>query len=440
MHKKTFSNYDKLDRKKIADRLTKIIIPEIDLLSDSYVLSLNGNYGAGKTTFIEMWQNDIKDFHHTITINAWETDFAEDPLLPIIEALSKIVDDQTQSALYDAAFLATSIGSQFLQKTLNFDFDKAANDLQETKDKKSGKLIIENFTRKKRALANLKDSLDKFIAGSNKKLFVFIDELDRTRPDYAIRFLETIKHFFSIKGVIFVLAINKLQLFNSMRQMYGSDLDAPGYFKRFITNEVNIPVTEKNDIELFVSSLLSTLPEIKINASNHIPFISYIFHTFNLSLREIEYCLRGFQQITKGNRTEQGYLNLAIFLLCMSIKEPEFYNGLKTNSFETIGFIKELEGLFRKNKFDPLPKIISIVVLGSINKNNFHKLMSLFNDEGIRRRTERSSEKTFKDYTFEHIGNNLDAKIYGPSFPYAAPCPIIRIIEKIEYWKDISDE
>jgi hypothetical protein len=27
-------------------------------------------------------------------------------------------------------------------------------------------------------------------------LIILIDELDRTRPDYAINFLETLKHFF----------------------------------------------------------------------------------------------------------------------------------------------------------------------------------------------------------------------------------------------------
>ena len=41
-----------------------------------------------------------------------------------------------------------------------------------------------------------------------------IDELDRCRPDYAITYLETIKHIFSIKGTAFVLA-------NAMYELIG---------------------------------------------------------------------------------------------------------------------------------------------------------------------------------------------------------------------------
>ncbi|WP_419182173.1 P-loop NTPase fold protein [Pantoea ananatis] len=34
-------------------------------------------------------------------------------------------------------------------------------------------------------------------------LFVFVDELDRCRPTYAIEMLETIKHLFSIENVVY---------------------------------------------------------------------------------------------------------------------------------------------------------------------------------------------------------------------------------------------
>jgi len=38
---------------------------------------------------------------------------------------------------------------------------------------------------------------------SQSKVIIIVDELDRCRPDYAIRVLEIIKHLFDVNGYIF---------------------------------------------------------------------------------------------------------------------------------------------------------------------------------------------------------------------------------------------
>src|SRR5690606_7009503 len=53
---------------------------------------------------------------------------------------------------------------------------------------------------------------------------------------------EQIKHLFSIPGIIFVLSIDKEQLGNAIRGVYGSDkIDAAEYLRRFIDLEYQIP-------------------------------------------------------------------------------------------------------------------------------------------------------------------------------------------------------
>lgn len=51
----------------------------------------------------------------------------------------------------------------------------------------------------------------KAMAG-DKKLIVMIDELDRCRPNFAVKTLEVIKHFFDIPNVVFVFTLDILQL------------------------------------------------------------------------------------------------------------------------------------------------------------------------------------------------------------------------------------
>lgn len=59
--------------------------------------------------------------------------------------------------------------------------------------------------------------------------------------------LERIKHFFSIKGIVFVLSIDKEQLCNSIRGHYGSDrINAEEYLRRFIDVEYKLPQPDIN--------------------------------------------------------------------------------------------------------------------------------------------------------------------------------------------------
>ena len=50
-----------------------------------------------------------------------------------------------------------------------------------------------------------------------------IDELDRCRPDFAIRLIERIKHFFDISKIVFVLVIDKTQFSKVICHNYGYD-------------------------------------------------------------------------------------------------------------------------------------------------------------------------------------------------------------------------
>ena len=59
---------------------------------------------------------------------------------------------------------------------------------------------------------------------------ILIDELDRFKPNYTIELLETIKHFFGVKNLIFIFLINKKQLKESVGK---TDDNCTEYFKKF---------------------------------------------------------------------------------------------------------------------------------------------------------------------------------------------------------------
>lgn len=82
---------DKLNR-------SKHIIPLTTLLSnvgneDSFVMTVSAPYGGGKTFFVKMWQNYLKEQNgHTLYYNAWENDFSINPLASFISCFSELDD------------------------------------------------------------------------------------------------------------------------------------------------------------------------------------------------------------------------------------------------------------------------------------------------------------------------------------------------------------
>ena len=72
-------------------------------------------------------------------------------------------------------------------------------------------------------------------------LIFIIDELDRCRPDYALEVIEKIKHFFSVKNLVFVLVMHKYQLECAVKSIYGNEIDAVTYLQKFINLECALP-------------------------------------------------------------------------------------------------------------------------------------------------------------------------------------------------------
>lgn len=116
----TFETFDKFGRKDFADRLTKVISTFYPFHDEAFVLSLNSSFGGGKTTFLHMWQAALtRDGYPVLYINAWETDFDDEPIVPIASALLDVVETGSASRAFRTVLngvlgAAASVGSDIL--------------------------------------------------------------------------------------------------------------------------------------------------------------------------------------------------------------------------------------------------------------------------------------------------------------------------------------
>ena len=73
--------YDLLDRREPAEVLTRLVV---NLDEGPCVLAVDAAWGAGKTTFLRMWTQHLRNKEFPVVeVNAWETDFSEEPFVTL---------------------------------------------------------------------------------------------------------------------------------------------------------------------------------------------------------------------------------------------------------------------------------------------------------------------------------------------------------------------
>lgn len=266
--------FDMLDRKQQAEMLTTFI----KSIDEPLTMSVEAGWGHGKTTFFRMWAQHLKNNNFScISFNAWESDYSEDPFIPFVAELRKsIIEAESGSGeiskkLADLSNFLRKTGIQVAKRTLPVAVKMITAGLLDADDlikEAAGDAIEKAIEQKFDEYEADRESVDKFklalakvvqeLKDQEKQLpLVFmIDELDRCRPTYALALLERIKHIFNVDGIIFVLAIDRKQLLESIRTVYGSNTDATRYLRRFIDFGYTLPDPKP---EKYPSHLMSTM-------------------------------------------------------------------------------------------------------------------------------------------------------------------------------------
>lgn len=240
---------DKLSRKKEVEILSKIIRNAVG----PYVISIDAPWGTGKTYFTKMLQENLNSDVQTIYINAWESDYNTDPSVSIISELKAVVSQDEIEKITNKLFKFSKIVVPSAIKVASYgliDAEKiaeAVSDIGESLIMKK----IDAYQEEKKAIGELRDSLKESASeAKGGKIVVFVDELDRCRPSYAIDFLERVKHFFEVEGFIFVLSIDESQLIESIKVNYGQQFQSEKYLRRFI--DFKFPLKPNIDIDFII--------------------------------------------------------------------------------------------------------------------------------------------------------------------------------------------
>lgn len=328
---------DQLFRAKEAELLKTFLLRRVDERAKSggsrnYVLNIDSRWGSGKTFFLTRFQKQLADEGFIVTyVNAWEDDHANDPLLPVLASIDETVSKFTSKTPKAAKLLkglknhglkiAISLGKHATKKLASKFFGEAVNeipDILSTPDQKSledaaanvavstvedvldnaAAKLLDEFSESKKSISLFKSNLSNLVKvigetdSKHAQIFIFVDELDRCRPTYAISMLERIKHLFNTDGVIFVLATDTSQLRHSIKAVYGNDFESSKYLLRFFDRQYHLKDPSKAQVvaQLFSTGIDSKKFSIPPGIKSPEDFFQRMVEGFQLPTRDVEQC------------------------------------------------------------------------------------------------------------------------------------------------------
>ena len=367
---------DLLDRKEIEPILSQFISSG----TGAFTLALDAPWGTGKSTFLKMWQISLNaKGHQCIYFNAWEVDYATDPLVPMISNISTQID-QTKGKTAGLMKKLRKVSSSIAKRTIPAAIKLVTMGIVDAKE------IIESVTADTMAhlaedaiteYENQQDDINKFNAllshlsqeiatnEENNKLVIVVDELDRCRPTFAIQLLERIKHLFDVKSIVFVLGMHLEALAHSVKGVYGGEFDAKGYLKRFIDFSYGLPSPK---IENYTTHLLNHFQVLDRRRENTldggykilIPLISSLFRMGKFSLRDQQQYVAKLAIVIRTIAPNYKVYEIPLCLmLFIDLYESNIYSQIRSSTYDFDNLLSRWEDTTSINSsFDPHSRAI----------------------------------------------------------------------------------
>lgn len=234
----------------------------LNSIEDSCSIAVDGNWGSGKTFFVKQVkmvldahnpfikiekEDDREEIVSTrkryygnnepaldaqvcVYYDAWENDNDEDPVMSLVYTILQSV--HTDYTFEDRDWLA--VGTSIIDAFTGHNWTQVVENLR-------GSSPFEALKANRDIRGLVSEFLASLLPEKGNRLVVFIDELDRCKPSYAVRLLERIKHYFDHDYITFVFSVNSNELHHTIKKYYGVGFDGSRYLDRFFDLRVTLP-------------------------------------------------------------------------------------------------------------------------------------------------------------------------------------------------------
>ncbi|MDQ0876779.1 Cdc6-like AAA superfamily ATPase [Paenibacillus sp. V4I3] len=233
--------------------IKSILDVRMDYFKENNMIALYGTWGSGKTSVMRYLQSEIENYS-VIFFEAWKYEYDSNLSLSLLEAIMDQIEkekdilhtfiDETKSA----ARKLFSLGKNIILNTdislpgAKISTSKAFSQTKEMYEKKSFYSEVQSFNNKFNRI------IEKYYEITNKKLLIFIDDLDRCEPSNVLNLLSSIKHFFTdTNKIVYFSGIDKKAVSKAINIKYNNHITAEEYLEKIFDVTFHMPTTYELD-------------------------------------------------------------------------------------------------------------------------------------------------------------------------------------------------
>ena len=217
--------------------------------SDSFIASINAPWGQGKSSCLNLIQERLKEIDKEsiiINFNPWHIPNSQDDLLAqFFLSLTQHIQPffsrkQSDFKLFSNLLSGFTITCNLHILNIQYDCNKLATALRKTS-----------------SLHDIKNKIDSFLLNIKRKIFVFIDDIDRLNSNEVIQIFRLIKAIANFKNITYILAFDLNVVSKILEQEQHSD--GKKYLEKIITLQLNLPIPPHDSVENYLIQKIDKL-------------------------------------------------------------------------------------------------------------------------------------------------------------------------------------
>ncbi|MFZ7942765.1 KAP family P-loop NTPase fold protein [Neobacillus sp. 19] len=250
-------NLDLFGTAEKAETIKNMLEDNMDFFKENNMIALYGDWGSGKTSVMKYIMSSVKNYN-VVFFEAWKYEKDTNLALSLFEAIIDEIErkygplDQLIEDVKLVGKTLLSFSKNLLLNTrvsflgINWGLGQAGKDTIKEMEDEIKKHSY--YTEVKEFNELYKKVLDKYYEKTNKKLLVFIDDLDRCEPNHILDLLSSIKHFFiESENIVYFCGVDKVAVNNAINIKYQNKIKSEEYLEKIFDITFNMPGTKSLD-------------------------------------------------------------------------------------------------------------------------------------------------------------------------------------------------
>ena len=352
---------DEFNRFPFSQRVAEIIASRND--SNSIAIGIYGAWGEGKTTVLHFIEKVLEEKADIVCVrfNPWFFKDEEKLLLSFFKTLAEALNKKLTTKSQDIGKWLAKCGEILAPLSLADPTGSVRGSGQVFE--KIGNLFSQA------ELEDNKKRIEKILEDENKKLVIFVDDIDRLDKSEIQSIFKLVKLSAGFRNTVYVLAFDENKVASAISEKYGSgDLEAGrNFLEKIIQVPLNLPQISHSSLQRFsLKCIEKTIKScgLELTEEDIRRFVKCFSEGLAVQLRTPRVAQRYANTIAFSIPLLKGEVNIVDLLLIegMKVFYPELYNSIKDKSSYFLGTV-----LDQGENNSQISKLVIDVIENSIN-------------------------------------------------------------------------